>query len=151
MSMWGPGPGDNDDAADWLADLADEPAISALNEALDQVLDADEGEYLEVTEGALAVASAALVMSLLAANDASNLLDDQGVDRLREQIKALDPGAVSSLAWRAGRALRKVACTDCSELAQLLEDEPDWVEPWRRHLQSLIERLDGFRGRLPPA
>ena len=100
---------------------------------------------------AIAVAAAALIVSLLGSEASTDLVDEDGVDQLRVQVQALAPGAVSSLAWRAIRALHMVASADRSELAQLLDDEPEWAETWHRHLQSLIEGLDALRGHLPPA
>jgi hypothetical protein len=59
MGAWGTGPFENDDAADWAYELEEAADLSPVRQALSATLDTDG--YLEVPEGACAVAAAAVV------------------------------------------------------------------------------------------
>ena len=59
MGAWGAGPFDNDDAADWAYEVEEAADLEPARQALSATLDTDG--YLEVPEGACAVAAAALV------------------------------------------------------------------------------------------
>jgi len=59
MGAWGPGPFENDDAMDFIGDLADGPTAE-LPDRLREALTLPEG-YIESPEGAEAIAAAALV------------------------------------------------------------------------------------------
>ena len=89
MSIWGAGAEENDDAADWLADLAEEPTVIALNEAFDEVLSLERDDYLEVTEGAIAVAAAYVVAQLVDPQPGFVMLDEESLLRLQGQERAL--------------------------------------------------------------
>ncbi len=54
MGAWGSGPFENDDACDWLDELADS-GVAALRAALAL---ADDAEYLEAPDGSVIVAAA---------------------------------------------------------------------------------------------
>jgi hypothetical protein len=47
-----------------LDEFLDEPSITALNDAFDDVISQSAGEYLEVTEGANAVVAAQIVSEI---------------------------------------------------------------------------------------
>ena len=66
MGTWGTGPLDNDDAADWCADLEDadaEDRIAMVREALLAVT--EEDDYVDADTACEAVAAAAVVASQL--------------------------------------------------------------------------------------
>ena len=60
MGAWGSGPFENDDACDWLDELADS-GVAALREALAL---ADAADYLEAPDGSVVVAAAEVVVGL---------------------------------------------------------------------------------------
>lgn len=69
MGAWEMGSFENDDAADWVADLADESAAArtklirkALKDVLDGASESDDDEgYVEEPEGTIAIAAALLL------------------------------------------------------------------------------------------
>lgn len=141
MSIWGPLPYENDDAADWLADLDDEPELVFIHEAFDEVLGVDASPYLEVTEGAQAVAAAAVVADLLEGVTDEELIGADCMDDLLEQARRMHPSAIASMAWRALRALAAVSRADGSELAELMDGEPEIGAAWRACVGQLQQRL----------
>lgn len=141
MSVWGPLPYENDDAADWLADLDDEPEMALVHEAFDEVLGVDAPRYLEVTEGAQAVAAAAVVADLLEGLADDELIDPDSLEVLAEQARRMHPSAVASTAWRACRALAVVSRAEGSELAELVAEDPEISSAWDAHVADLLRRL----------
>lgn len=141
MSIWGPMPHENDDAADWLADLDDEPELAFIHEAFDEVLGVDAPPYLEVTEGAQAVAAAAVVADLIDGVADDELIDAESVEALLEQARRMHPSAIASMAWRALRALAAVSAAGGSELAELMDGEPEIGAAWRVCVGQLQQRL----------
>ena len=59
MGAWGPGPFENDDAADWVYELLAADDMAPARDALAAATDSES--WLEVPEGAQAVAAAAVV------------------------------------------------------------------------------------------
>ena len=148
MSLWGPNPYENDDAADWLADLADDPSIVALNDAFDDVLPASGSDYLEVTEGATAVAAAAVVAVLFGqpGSEPEPLIDEDTMDALDEQRDQLAPGARLSLVERALRSVKAVSQDiESSELYALAMEDDDIGKAWKKSVAGLIRRLEKAR------
>lgn len=67
MDAWGPGPFDNDAAADWVGDLG-ERGLAAVVRAFDDVEAVGDG-YLDARAGAAAVAAAETVARLASRSD----------------------------------------------------------------------------------
>ena len=148
MSLWGPLSYENDDAADWLADLADEPSIVALNDAFDEVLPGSGNEYLEVTEGAVAVAAAAVVAVLFGqpGSEPESLIDEDAMDALAQQRDQLAPGARISLLERAIAGMKAVSDDiESSELYALAMEDEDIAKAWKKSVAGLIRRLEKAR------
>jgi hypothetical protein len=59
MSAWGAGPFDNDDAADLMMELEDEPSWESVRFVFGEVL--TDVDYIELAEGARVYAAAALL------------------------------------------------------------------------------------------
>jgi len=76
MGAWGEKAFENDAALDWVATLDDE-GLSAIHAILSHVADADDSEYLDVDDGAAAIAAAEVVAAAR-----------HGHDRLNEEAKA---------------------------------------------------------------
>jgi hypothetical protein len=119
MGAWGDGPFDNDDAADWAAELdAAAPAerLDVIRAALAAAASAD---YLDADEGQRAVAAAAVVA---AQRPGGPPLDTSYAPRILADGIVLDvPDELRDL---AAAALDRAAGED-SELAELWDDGPD--------------------------
>jgi hypothetical protein len=130
MGADGHGPFDNDDAMDWVAELAEADDESVLAEALEAVsLDADE--YVDATDASVAVAAAEVVAALL----------DQPADELPEEVWDFverQRGVKPSLVKLARKAVTRVLKD--SELRELWE-ESDGFEAWKDSLEDLLSRL----------
>lgn len=129
MGTWDAGPFDNDDAADWLDDLASsDPAewSDIIAETLTTVVDYED--YLEYPEAAEAVAAAAVVASQLPGMAAYSpeVLDDDG---------ELDfPQALRDLAVQA--------------LDRVTADDSEWRELWADGDDSAFEVVRELRAAL---
>lgn len=145
MSIWGNGVAENDDAADWLSDLADEASLVDIEQALTDVADADEGEYLEVTECASAIAAAAVLADLL---DRDGELETERYDvplsTLRAELEQRDRAAIRELGLTALEALKCVDDETLSELRDLWDEAGDhaaWVGQLRRIAARIARHL----------
>jgi hypothetical protein len=118
MGAWGTGPFDNDDAVDFVRDLAEtlpENRIGMLSAALTSA--ADNLGYLQVDDGQAAIAAAAIV----AAWTAGRSVDDAPA------LTGLNPPAVpADLLGAARKALDRVTGPD-SEWRSLWGDDADDV------------------------
>jgi hypothetical protein len=119
MGAWGDGPFDNDDAADWAAELdAAAPAerLDVIRAALTAAASAD---YVDADDGQRAVAAAAVVA---AQRPGGPPLDTSYAPRILADGIVLDvPDELRDL---AAAALDRAAGED-SELAELWDDGPD--------------------------
>ena len=61
MGTWGAGPFDNDDAADWLADLGTQATRQQVREAVLRAIDALEGAWVETPDAQVGIAAAEVV------------------------------------------------------------------------------------------
>jgi hypothetical protein len=113
------GPFDNDDALDFIDDLAEAPEWRTVVQALDYVTKA--AGYLEAPEGAIAVAAAAIVAA--AVGDASILPDNHRA--LKAALGAAPEGAVTL----ARSALARVVgpASELDELWQEGDDHDAWL------------------------
>ena len=145
MSVWGPLPHENDDAADWLLEFLEEPTVVGLNDAFDDVSGLDREDYLEITEGAIALMAAAVVAELYGKPGPHPVLDDEERAVLRSLARKLMTGAHFSLLARASQVLAIVAKDiDRSELAQLMHEDPKLSQGWAKNLDSLTTRLQAI-------
>ncbi len=132
MGSWGVGIYDNDDAADWAADVSDRGLV-AVEAAIDAVLDAD---YVEASEGACALAAADVVARLVSGRGEFSAYCE-GVTTW----VAANPGApTSELAAKASNAVDRVGGDD-SELAELWSENTAEVADWRATLADVQQRL----------
>jgi hypothetical protein len=132
VGTWGTGPFDNDDAADFAADLEDNQAGDPVR-VLTRVLTDAAGsrDYLQADLGAEAVAAAALL--------AAQCPDGEpiGPDGPHGDL----PTFPTTLRPLAARALERVLA-DESELAELWDDA-DESDVWRAGVHRLREVLVG--------
>ena len=132
MGAWGEKAFENDSALDWLNDLESE-GVDALRDLLARVTDTDEEDYLDVDDGASAIAAAEIVAAARG----------RGRDRLTKPVLAwLDANAddlVEQDLILAARAVERVVAGN-SELRELWEDGgPD--SPWHADVRTLLTRL----------
>lgn len=122
---WDTGPFDNDEAADFIADLAEAPDWRAVVLILDHVTKASG--YLEAPEAEMAVAAAAIV----AAAYGDGALLPEGRRDLKAALGAPPEGA----AKLARAALTRVV-GPASELDELWQ-EGDAHDAWLTHIAGL--------------
>ncbi len=143
MGAWGTGTFDNDDAADWAYELDEATDLLPAREALAATMDSDG--YLEIPEGALAVAAATVVAASFD-GDLRGIPDDVGA-----WIDDHPDAASRGDARLALDALDRVMSED-SELRALWGDSPagpawvDTIERLRRRLVRAVgsdETADG--------
>jgi hypothetical protein len=133
MGTWGVGPFENDDAAEWLAALAEVEDDSLLHEALDEVAAAGPGEYVEAPWGAVALAAAEVV-----AGGLGRPADDLPAEATAWLERC--PGVVrTDHGTLALQALDRVAAD--SELRRLWDESPDAVS-WHARVGDLRGRLE---------
>lgn len=132
VGAWGVAIYDNDDAADWSADVSVR-GFGAVEDALDAVLDA---EYVEASEGACAVAAADVVARLVSGRG-----EDSPYCGGVAAWVASNPGPPRpELVAKALRAVHRVG-GDGSELAELWSENVAEVAGWRAILADIEQRL----------
>jgi hypothetical protein len=132
VGAWGTGTFDNDDAADWAYELVESADLAPARAALAATMDSDG--WLEIPEGARAVAAASVVA---AGFDG----DVRGLpDEVVEWIEYHPDAGTLADARMAIDALERVASLD-SELREVwLEaaNGPAWVEEMARLAYRLV-------------
>jgi hypothetical protein len=129
MDAWAHGPFDNDEAMDFVADLAEAPDWRSVVQMLDHVT--RTVGYLEAPEGEIAVAAAAVVA---AAVGPVTLLPDSHQD-LKAALGAPPAGAVAL----ARSALARVVAP-ASELDELWQEGDDH-DAWLTQIAALQTHL----------
>jgi hypothetical protein len=132
MGAWGSGIFDNDDAADWVAELSAN-GLGAVETALGNALAA---EYLEAPDGARALAAADVVARLRFGGGEESAYA-QGV------LTWLEQNRISPSPDLVEQALSTIARVrgDDSELRELWADAGDALEDWRSVLADVEARL----------
>lgn len=145
MSIWGPGPFDNDDGADWFADIRDEPSLEMIREAIEEISDPHHVGYLEVTDGAEAVAAAHVLAELLGSPGDNPVFDDEleeVAETLKAEIEKEGKRDIQKLIKQAIDALEIVLNdTENSELRQMWEEQSEMMPQWVAAMTSLQQRL----------
>lgn len=119
MGAWADGPFDNDDALDFVDDLAEAPDWRTVVRMIDHV--AKQAGYLEAPEGSIAVAAAAIVAA--AVGDATILPDNHR--QLKAALGAPPEGAVALA--RAALARVVAPASELDELWQGGDDHDTWL------------------------
>lgn len=152
MSIWGPGTAENDDAADWLADLEDAPDIEPVRSAIREIADSAHAGYREVTECCEAIAAAQVICELLGEPGAAPVLELEENDRASLQV-ALEKMPIRSRLRLLRDALFSVQFivgdSQNSELRQLWEEDEvdydDWIAA-NADLTARLRRLEANAG-----
>jgi hypothetical protein len=132
MGAWGAKAFENDSALDWLVELEAE-GVDGLRDLLARVAETDEEEYLDVDDGAPAIAAAEIVAAATG----------RGRDRVPPAVLPwLDANAAEMVeedVTLAGRAVERVVAPS-SELRELWE-EGGFDSPWHADVRVLLTRL----------
>ena len=117
MSLWGPGPFENDDGADWFAEFRDEPQLESIRAALKEVAHPEHFGYHDVADGAEAIAAAEVLAELLGSPGDEAVFDEdddehqEAVETVTEEVKREDPRDLKKLVQRAIDALGSSSTT----------------------------------------
>ena len=127
MGAWGLRFDQNDDAADWLAEFADEPSW----EAVDSALSACSAEYVEAPECSMALAAAEVVAAGLGSPSSD----------LDEAVLEWATGNSSGAAGRRQAAQVALArIRDDSELNELWQEADEYAD-WQASVNETLARL----------
>ena len=130
MGAWAAGSFDNDDAGDWVWELAEAEDTSILEEAFSRVTDADG--YLEAPDCSIGIAAAEVVAALR--QRPATKPPDEVVAFVNRIGAPPSPALVAS----ALRALERIKTK--SELQELWDESDSRVE-WRQAVAELEGRL----------
>lgn len=149
MSLWGPGPFDNDDGADWFADLRDEVSLESIREALEEITEPGHVGYLDVADGAEAIAAAEVLAELLGSPGDEAILNEEEhadmVKALKKELKNETKRDLKKLVKQAIQALDIIVNdTENSELRQMWEEQADMMPQWTAATTTLLNRLRTF-------
>lgn len=131
MGAWGAGIYENDDAADWTAELTAD-GLAAVEAALNAV----DGDYVEAPEGAVALAAADVVARLAVGGGETSAYCEGVVAWVNANAAAPAPSLLALVI----RAVERVRGDD-SELAGLWAESPESFKEWTSVLSELDARL----------
>lgn len=140
MGAWGTGAFDNDDAADWAYELEESSDLAPARQALAATMDSDG--YLELPEGACAVAAATIVAATFDGHLKSL------PEEVAEWVDAHPDIAGRGDARLAVDALERVMSEE-SELRSLWDGAPEGAD-WAQEIEKLRHRLVRAIGDVEP-
>jgi len=129
MAAWSSGPFDNDDAADLMIELEDEPSWDTVREAFADVL--VNPDYVELADGARAYAAAAFLTIATGRSDVSAQDYYMTIDRMGPPPADLTPLA---------RAVLKRISTGDSEIREMYLDNGAYAA-WMQTVSSIENAL----------
>ena len=132
MGAWGVGIYDNDDAADWVAELED-GGLAVVSAALSTIVD---GDYVEAPEGARAVAAADVVARLRSGGGEESPYCEGVVAWVRANAQS----PTTTIVDLALRALERVRGHD-SELRELWDENAESLPEWLAVVAEVERRL----------
>ena len=134
MGAWGHGPFDNDDAADWLAELEEHSDLSFLRYGLQPRW--FDYLYLQSTKGFVIVAAAEVLAVGLGRPSAELPREAKYWVRLNSRLP------YTSLVGVARAGIRRVM-GGRSELRSLWEDDLSVAQHWTQYMHDLLRRVGG--------
>jgi hypothetical protein len=132
MGAWDCGPFDNDDAGDFIDQLATAEDTEPLETALQAAL--EESEYVEADTGSAAIAAAAVI-----AGAAAEQIDDLP-EVVQDYITRIELSPDQALIDQAQDVVELIL--DHSELKELWEEAEDDYAKWEKSLRHLIAQLN---------
>lgn len=146
MSVWGPDAFENDDAADWVADLENEPSIDSMVQAVDELADPVHVGYIEIPECCVAVAAAELLARLISGSSDSEPLSQESWSALLSEMQTYDLAKKRKIANLAYHAVDRVLHdSEGSELQQHWTDSHLGYDVWATAMEDLLDRLGRSR------
>lgn len=133
MGAWGFGSFDNDDAADFLADVVESGDLSLIREVFDNVLTSTE--YVEAPDASQAIAAAEVLAAAIGRPTSAG----QQEEELGEWLSRLRPSVEPALIAQARDALVRILAPN-SELRELWE-EADEFPDWQATVAELLQQL----------
>lgn len=130
---WDTGPFDNDDALDWVWELAESDDLTVVESALHDVT--QSSGYLEAPTASMAVAAAEVVAALK--GKPRERLPPEVVNWVREHQQEVSLDVVQA----ARDAIALVVDGQSSELAQLWSESGELADAWNTELENLLNRL----------
>ncbi len=130
---WDTGPFDNDDALDWVWELAESDDLAVVKSALREA--AESSDYLQAPTANMAIAAAEVVAALK--GNPGEGLPAEVVDWVREHQQAVSPDVLKT----ARDAITRVKDGESSELAQLWSESGEFADAWQSDLDELQVRL----------
>jgi hypothetical protein len=147
MSIWGPGPFENDDGADWVGDLLDQPDLELIREPLEEVSDPTHAGFIDLADCCEAIGAAEILAQLLDASASELELPAEQVGKLRAELDAESLAARQKLIRDALTAVELVVNDEeNSELRQALEDDAEGLAQWIKAMRDLQSRLLAIAG-----
>ena len=131
MGAWSHEPFGNDTACDWSYELLETEDLSAVEAALDEVLEADGG-YLEADLGSQAIAAAEVLAKLLGRGTQSDTYTED-IDQWVQDHPQQPNGALLA---KAREAIGRIQSPG-SELLELWEEGGE-ASAWKASLQKLL-------------
>ena len=132
MGAWSHEPFGNDDAGDWAVDLEETKDLSLIEEALDNVLEADDD--LDAPEASIAIAAIEVMAKLLGKGTQT----DGYTEEIDEWVKSVSIKPSAALIAKANRALDCVLGED-SELRELWEE--GGADEWLASVNALRKAI----------
>ena len=133
MGTWGIGSFDNDDAADFLADVTESGDLSLIREALDNVLTSTE--YVEAPDACQAIVASEILAAAL--GRPTSAAQQEG--EIGQWVARIRPTVDSELATQARDALTRILDRN-SELRELWEEAEEFPE-WQATVTELRQQL----------
>jgi hypothetical protein len=134
MGAWGTGVFENDDAADFVAEVLGGTSLSPIETAIDRVLKVEQ-EYLEAPDAAQALAAAAI----LARFKHSGVQSGTGAPELNEWVVGIKLLPSQDLLEKARQSIKRVL-TEPSELLELWSESGEF-DDWKASTESLAAQL----------
>lgn len=133
MGAWGVGSFDNDDAADFLADVTESGDLSLIREVLDNVLTSTE--YVEAPDACQAIVASEILAAALGRSTSAA----QREEEISQWVARIRPTVDNELATQARDALTRILAQN-SELRELWE-EADGFSEWQATVTELRLQL----------
>lgn len=140
MAVDGTGAFENDDARDFLDELAEEPTLETLTAAFADAATEAPGAYVDVAEGATTVAAVAVLLVALSDAAVERPLRAQTVARVRKCL-ATRPAARRAWAIELARRALLRATGPSSELAEQWDELAGAKRAWRRDVERMNAKL----------
>lgn len=132
MGAWGPGPFQNDQALEWLAEIEEQDDPTLIDDAIDTVIDAGDDDHLDADECQAAIAAAELVAAM-GGKPSPRLPDEVGAWAGEQE----EPEA--ELVEQALAAIERIRTS--SELREAFSDDGAPNPHWLKSLDDLVARL----------